>query len=295
VAKRRSPARDALAYAPQAALLAVPRLLPYRARLAYGGWIGRRAVQLPKLRRRIEANLRHVFPEMDAETRARIARETGDTFGRTFLELMDNAAFHAHGAFAGPRGPGAAAVEEAIAAGTGAVIVTGHFGQYEAVRAVLKVRGVNCAGAYRPTDNPHLNAVYRHNLELGGTPMFPKGRQGVRGMVKHLAKRGFIGLLFDQYDRRARRLDFVGRPAPTAFVPAELALKFKMPLIPMFGIRQPDGEHVEVYADAPVPHSTAAEMMQAANDSLAARIRAHPGQYYWLHRRWEKDLPGLDG
>lgn len=293
--RRRSPARDALAFAPQAALLGVARVLPYRARLGLGGWVGRRAVQLPKLRRRIDANLRHIFPDMDADTRARIARETGDTFGRTFLELMNNAAFHAHRAYSGPEGPGAAAVEEAIAAGTGAVIVTGHFGQYEAVRAVLRVRGVNCAGVYRPIDNPNLNAVYRHNLELGGKPMFPKGRQGVRGIVAHLGRKGYVGILFDQYDRRARRLDFVGRPAPTSFVPADLALKFKMPLIPMFGVRQPDGEHVQVYADAPIPHTTAPEMMQAVNDALAAQVRARPGQYYWLHRRWEKDLPGLEG
>jgi len=31
-------------------------------------------------------------------------------------------------------------------------------------------------------------------------------------------------------------------------------------------------------------------MTQAAADSLSARIRQHPGQYYWLHRRWKKRL-----
>ena len=29
-------------------------------------------------------------------------------------------------------------------------------------------------------------------------------------------------------------------------------------------------------------------MTQAAADSLAARVRATPGQYYWLHRRCVK-------
>ena len=32
-------------------------------------------------------------------------------------------------------------------------------------------------------------------------------------------------------------------------------------------------------------------MTQAAADSLAARIRARPEQYYWLHRRWVKTFP----
>ncbi len=35
-------------------------------------------------------------------------------------------------------------------------------------------------------------------------------------------------------------------------------------------------------------------MTQAAADSLAARVRATPGQYYWLHRRWTKTFTGAD-
>ena len=42
--------------------------------------------------------------------------------------------------------------------------------------------------------------------------------------------------------------------------------------------------------EAPIPPGTALEMTQAAADSLAARVRAHPGQYYWLHRRWVKSF-----
>jgi Kdo2-lipid IVA lauroyltransferase/acyltransferase len=44
---------------------------------------------------------------------------------------------------------------------------------------------------------------------------------------------------------------------------------------------------------APPPLSTPEAMMQAVNDALAEQVRARPGQYYWLHRRWSKSLPGL--
>ncbi|PJN92462.1 hypothetical protein CNY89_29495, partial [Amaricoccus sp. HAR-UPW-R2A-40] len=43
---------------------------------------------VPKFRRRIEANLAYVMPELDAAARDRIARETGDNFGRSFLEIF---------------------------------------------------------------------------------------------------------------------------------------------------------------------------------------------------------------
>ena len=90
---------------------------------------------------------------------------------------------------------------------------------------------------------------------------------------------------------RATPIDFLGRPAPTVTIAADLALKFGVPLFPAYGIRDPDGRHVAVVIEAPIPHGTAAEMTKAFSDSLAARVRAHPGQYLWLHQRWAKSLP----
>jgi KDO2-lipid IV(A) lauroyltransferase len=243
---------------------------------------------VPDLAARVDGNLRLIFPDMAADERARVRTAMADNFGRTFVELLNNQDFHRRRAWIAPEGPGAEAIEAAARAGTGAVLVTGHFGQWEAGRAWMKAGGINCAGVYRPTDNPHLNAIYLENLQFGGTPIFAKNRAGVRGMVAHLGGGGIIAILTDQHERRARPLDFLGQPAPTSTVAADLALKFGVPLIPIYGIREPDGEHVRVVVEAPIPTSTSAEMMQAVNDSLAARVREHPGQYYWLHRRWVK-------
>ena len=286
---RRRPVLSLVAFLPQAALLGLARALPYRGRLGFAGWLMRRAVALkPDLRARVNGNLRLVLPQLDAAGRDRVREAMAANFGRTFIEILDNRAFHRRRAWIGPSGPGAAAIEAAARAGTGAVLVTGHFGQWEAGRAWMKANGINCAGVYRPTENPHLNRIYLKNLEFGGTPIFAKSRRGVRGIVAHLARGGIVAILTDQYERRAPRLDFLGQPAPTSLVAADLALKFKVPLIPIYGIRQSDGEHVAVVVEPPIPPSNAAEMMQKANDSLAAQVRAHPGQYYWLHRRWVK-------
>ena len=34
------------------------------------------------------------------------------------------------------------------------------------------------------------------------------------------------------------------------------------------------------------------EMTQALNDSLEAQVRAHMDQWFWIHRRWAKKIPG---
>ena len=282
--------RSRAATLPARALIALAQHLPYRMRLAFGSALLRGAVALvPRLRARVENNLRLIFPEMPAGERRRIRRAMADNFGRTFTEILSNPSFHGRGYWIPPEpGPGTEAILHAAREGSGAVLVTGHFGQWEAGRAWMKSSGIACAGVYRPLDEPELNAIYLENLEFGGTPIFPKSRRGVRGIVAHVARGGIVAILTDQFERRGAPLDFIGHPAPTALVPAELAFRSKLPLVPIYGIRQPDGLHVQVVVEPPIPHSTVPEMMQAVNDSLAAQVRAHPGQYYWLHRRWVK-------
>lgn len=285
------PVRSYLTFLPLRVLIAVAEILPYRMRLGFAAGLTRLVVfAVPRYRGRVENNLRLVFPRMPAADRRRVRAAMADSFGRTFVEILNNQAFHHRGDCIAPETPGAIAILEAARSGRGCVLVSGHFGQWEAVRVWLRSEGVTCAGVYRPIGNPHLNALYVSNLEFGG-PVFPKDRSGVRGMVRYLARGGVLAILADQYEKRAAPLDFVGQPAPTTLVPAELALRFDVPLIPAYGRRLPDGLRVQVEVDAPIPHTTAPHMMQAANDSLAALIRATPGQYYWLHRRWVKRFP----
>jgi Kdo2-lipid IVA lauroyltransferase/acyltransferase len=274
-------------------LLAVLSPLPWRTRLAAAGRLGRTALaRSPRLMARVAANLAHVMPEMAEVDRARIAAEVGDCFGRTALELFASRAFERAHPWNPPRGPGLPAVEAALAEGTGAIVVSGHFGGWEATRAWLKEQGAPCATVYRPLKNKPLDDYYRESVAYTGSPMLPKGRLAVRTLVKHLTKGGFVALLVDQYEHGAPALDFLGRPAPTTLTPAELALKFRLPLIPAYAPRNEDGR-IDIWFDAPIAPTTAPEMMQAFNHSLAAQVRARPGQYYWLHRRWEKALPGL--
>lgn len=289
---RRSVWRQRAAWVPAAAALGIARALPWRARVAFGGWLGRRIVTgVPKFRRRVEANLAYVLPELDAPARARIAAEAGETFGRTFVEIFSMAEFKARRPWGEARGPGLQAAREAQAEGRPVLLVTGHFGQWEAGRAAAaEALGREVAGVYRPLNNPYLDAPYVRELELGGRPMFPKGPAGLRGLLGHLAKGGAVAMLVDQYDRRAPQLDFLGRPAPSLTLAADLALRTRAALIPGYGLRAADGLTMQVTLEAPIPHTTAPEMTQALNDSLAAQVRAHPGQYFWLHRRWRKDL-----
>jgi KDO2-lipid IV(A) lauroyltransferase len=285
----RSAALDYLAWLPQGALLGIARALPYESRLAFGSAFLRAAVAVvPDLRRRVDGNLRLIFPQMSAAERRRIRRSMADNFGRTLIEAVTVPAFQARAAWSEPRGPGWQAFLSARAEGQGALLVSGHFGQWEAVRGMLKARGIEVGALYRPVKNPWLQELYFEQMSLSGAPLFPRSRQGMRELVRHLKAGGVVAVLLDQYVQGGTPIDFIGHPAPTGLTIAELALKFRVPLIPAYGTRAPNGVSVAIDFEPPIPHTTALEMTQAAADSLAARVRARPEQYYWLHRRWVK-------
>ena len=279
-----------LRYAPLQPLIGLANVMPWRMRLAFGSALMRAVVLVvPKYRQRVDSNLRLVMPDLQPGDRRRIRAAMADNFGRTILEILDNGTFHARADWIAPEGPAADAVLAAARAGRNVVLVTGHFGQWEALRGWLRTEGITCGGLYRAIGNTHLNEVYERNIAIGG-PIFTKDRSGVRGMVRHLARGGILAIGADQYEKRGARLDFLGQEAPTTLVPAEMARKFDAPLVPFYGLREPNGHTIRILVEAEIPRASPEAMMQAANDSLAARIRTSPGQYYWLHRRWTKDL-----
>jgi KDO2-lipid IV(A) lauroyltransferase len=292
MARARDPRADAAVGHGVRALLAGMSLLPWQARLDVAGRLGRLALAAsPKLRRRIHANLAHVMPDLDAAARRQLVRAVGDCFGRTALELFQSEAFERAANWSPPEGPGREAVEAALAQRRGLLVVSGHFGGWEAIRHWFRLAGAPCATVYRRLDNPRLDALYRASVERTGGPALPRGRGVARRLLRHLAEGGVVALLVDQYQASAPRLDFLGRPAPTTVIPAALALRSGAALVPAFAPRSRDGRRIAIHFAPPVPPSTPEAMMQTVNDALAAQVRAHPGQYYWLHRRWSKRLP----
>ncbi len=270
------------------AMIRLALLLPYRWRVPLFGWVAAHLVApLAGYRRRIRANLAHVLPDLPQAEIRRLCREVPDNVGRTVIEFYSIEAFAERMRSAEIRGPGLAALQAAQAAGKPAILVSGHFGNYQAVRVALRERGWTVAGLYRPMNNPYFNRHYVETTAQLGKPLFARDRRGMAGLVKHLREGGVTGILIDQYFGQGADVSFFGKTAPTATSVAEMALKYDAALIPAYGIRQPDGISIEIALEEPVAHTDAVTMTQACNDSLEAQVRRHMGQWFWVHRRWK--------
>jgi KDO2-lipid IV(A) lauroyltransferase len=262
--------------------------LPYRLRVPLCGWVVSRIVApLAGYRRRIRDNLALVLPDMPQAEVARLVREVPDNVGRTIIEIYSGAEFIARAASLPLSGAGVAALAEAHAANRPVILVTAHFGNYDASRAALIARGYRVGALYMPMTNRYFNAHYVRAISRIGTPLFPRGRAGLGDMVRHLRSGGMLGLLVDQRMRHGAELSFFGHAALTALSAAELAMKYDALLVPTYGIRQPDGLGFEVVVEPPIPPGTPEAMTQALNDSLEALVRRHPEQWFWIHRRWK--------
>ena len=268
-------------------LIRLALVLPYKARIAFVGWVVQHVIgPVAGYRARALDNLAMIWPQMPQERRAEIASKCLNNVGRSFIENYSARDFPKRMAKNTPTGAAVAALEKAAEQGKPVILVTGHYGNYEAMRACLVARGYDIGGLYRNMKNPYFNAHYVQTMEAFGGPVFPQGRRGTAGFVRHLKEGGQLVLLFDQHVFGAPALDFLGQPANTALSAAELALRYDALLIPFYGIRQADGVSFDTVLEAPVPHSDAATMTQALNDSLTARVKADPEQWFWVHRRW---------
>ena len=259
----------------------MPMELRFRVWATLGGILAR---SVPALGNRVGENLAHAMPDFAWHDRTRLVIAIGRNVGGTLSELLFNRQFRQASSRFDVSGPGIDAV--VAARGKGCILVSGHFGQFEAVRHVLKARGLPSAGIYKPNKNRFYNVVFLESLRWGGEPIFESGSRGMRQVVRHLSRGGFVSLLMDQRYNKGAVLDFLGRPALTSTVAADLALKFSVPLVPAYGTRLSNGR-IAVEFERPVEHTCAAEMTQKINDSMAKRVRAHPEQWYWLHRRWK--------
>lgn len=272
------------------AVLGAALALPYRWRVPFAGWaVSRLVAPLAGYGRRVRANLAHACPELPEAEVARLARAVPANFGRALIEIYSGPAFAARVAREPIRGPGAAALQEAHEHGRPVLLVTGHFGNYDAPRAALIARGYRVGGLYNPMRNGYFNAHYVRAISRIGTPVFPRGRQGLADMIRFLRGGGMLGIVIDQYMRLGAPLTFFGKIAPTALSAAEMALKYDALVVPIYGIRRPDGLSFDIVAEAPIPHTDPETMTQALNDSLEAQVRAHMDQWLWIHRRWKPE------
>ncbi len=189
---------------------------------------------------------------------------------------------------------GRAHLDAALAGGRGAILVTGHFGNWEAFGLVASRYGYSLTSVARPLKNPLLDRDITALRGRFGHRVVAKEGAGLP-LARVLRAGGLVGLITDQYaGSRGVRVPFFHADASTFTMAAVLARRFGAPLVPMFS-RVAGNHRIETRFEPPLEvdpalpeDEDAYRLMLAFNRRLEVAIRADPGQYLWLHRRWKK-------
>lgn len=247
-----------------------------------------RGVGMLTFRSRAARNLTYAMPDLSETERNTILRDMFDNLTRTAVEYChlprliadeDRIAIE-----------GREHLETVRASGRGAILVTGHFGNWEVVRIAAARLGWPPALIYRAFNTVQFDAYARRLMSVIDAPIFHKGKRGSLGFLRHIRKSGSALILSDQRFSGAPHLPFFGRPARTALTPAEIALTYDIALIPVRGERLGRQSRFKVVFEEPlsVAGRSPESVMTDVNARIEAWVRTRPSQYFWLHNRWKK-------
>ncbi len=181
--------------------------------------------------------------------------------------------------------------------GKGAVFIGGHFTNWEVTSLCLAQTDPTSHFTYRPANNPIIDKyIVETRAKFGLKLQAAKGKEGGMGLLRSLARKRSVALMNDQKYNAGLAVPLFGYDCMTADGPTRLALKFAVPLIPLYGRRISGTKfHVKVCEPIPLDYANpeSDETVRAGvlrvNQFMEARIREAPEQWFWAHRRWPKD------
>jgi KDO2-lipid IV(A) lauroyltransferase len=267
-------------------------LLPRGRASALGGWLGRTIGPRLGINRRARRNLSRALPDLDRAAQDRVIAEMWDNLGRVVGEFPHLKTMDAYRPGAAIEAVGLEHVDAAVARGKPVIFYSGHFGNWEVAALAAALYGMKLAAVYRAANNPLVDRMMiALRRDLGADPI-AKGAQGARKLLAAIRAGQSLCMLVDQKMNDGIAVPFFGRDAMTAPAIAELALRYDCTVLPARVERLPGARfRVTVFPphDLPASGDRAADvltLMTAINRMLEDWIRARPGHWFWLHRRW---------
>ena len=268
--------------------------LPVPVALAIGRALGGGAhALLGQARRLALVQLGIAFPTLDLDARERMVRATFRHAGESFAELTLWPKLARRPGYV--RMEGRSFVDDALVAGRGVIVVTGHTGNWELLAAAVAARYPLTVVARRVNDDRFDALVGRFRRSVGAEVLVrddPHFLSGVRGA---LARNRLVALLIDQDTRGAGVfVPFFGRLAHTPPGPALLALRARVPLVTVFIERSGDGHLVRfapVAAEMRRGREAIVALTAALTAAIEAQIRRAPAEWVWWHERWRREPP----
>jgi KDO2-lipid IV(A) lauroyltransferase len=286
-------------------LYLLSRVLPLRVWLWIGRGLGLILYNVDRKHRSIAAaNIRYALGAGQSEADVqRLVRRNFQQFGmiaQEWVRFKRIVKSPSAKMLEGIRVEGASHLAAAKRQGQAVILLGAHFGNWEYAHLYYARHFNRLNFIVRRIGNPLLEqqrAAYNRNY---GVNILYK-ESGLRLAIRGL-KAGEDLVIFP--DQKANEKEGIpctlfGRRSTTIPIVASLALKYRLPIVPMFIVRRAagDGHRIifkpQIDIDYNDPATTVPVVTQRQNDVIEAMIRQHPDHWLWLHRKWKADMQAL--
>jgi len=274
------------------------RLLGVRISLWLGAEFAKWAYRFNRKRReRVLNHLRIAFPEWDAKRANEVAKQSFIHLVQLVMEVIftpvkiHQGNYETHLQRKNPE-PGLSMLH----ARQPMLLVTGHFGNWEALGYLLAVEGHAISAVARPLDHAKINDWLVAQRTRRGMQIIEKFAEAPTKILEAIADNRAVGFIADQNGGdNGIFVPFFGKLASTAKTVGLLAQQFNVPVligsarrVAKYGLKY-EIELAELirpedWASQPDPMYYISARYVRAIENL---VREHPEEYLWMHRRWK--------
>jgi KDO2-lipid IV(A) lauroyltransferase len=245
-------------------------------------------------------NLRAVFPQESDDQLRRRAYRTCHTYTDDWMDFMRSLSWSREKVLERFVYEEAHHLKDALALGRGAILVTGHFGNWEAGAVLMKALGVPLTVVAMPEADPAVNWL-RHRVRTSLDADTIEVRQSLDTPLqirRRLSEGRAVAMLMDRHVARDRvPVTMFGREAHFMGAPAMLAYLTGAPLVPIFLVREGRGRfrarpHEPILIDRTGQRDLQVRATaQRVATLLEREIEKRPDCWYQFYRYW--DAPGV--
>ena len=236
----------------------------------------------------IKSNLKIFSNKIQEEDKKKIMNDMWKNYGMTFIEYMFLNRFRKNNSHIKIKND--ENLSELIKDKKPVIFISGHFANFELMSMEITKKNIPLATIYRPLNNIFLNPLMEFlRKKYVCSNQIKKGINGVRESIEYLKKGYSIALMIDQRVSEGENINFFNKPALTTTLPAQLAKKFDISIVPVYIERLNDDNFYIEFLNKINPNNSVnkLDLTQKLNNVLEKMISKNPSQWIWTHNRWK--------
>jgi KDO2-lipid IV(A) lauroyltransferase len=257
--------------------------------LLFHAWGSRRRIAIENLRNSIAAKAIIISEPVE-----KIIRDTFKNLGRSFAEVIKIFFGFGKKVINSVAFDGVENFHHAKSKGRGVLFVTGHCGNWELLAIAASAKLASLAVVARPLNNAYLNRFVEDARHRYGNSIVYK-RGALKPIMQVLKGNGCVGILMDQavIPDEGYVIDFLGRDAWTTKMPALIARKTGVAVLPAFIQRTDKGHRITIYPEVELSKKSDKEKAvredtKSFSGFIESYIKENPTEWLWIHRRWKR-------